>query len=92
MFDPFHQQPARSKAAGALFQTAFSVGGMLLPLVAFLVPHWREFVIVLIAMTAGCGSLVMATVPESPKWLLDKGRREEATALAEHIKVYNQGR
>jgi MFS family permease len=63
----------RSQTRGsALFQLMWSFGGIVLSLLAFLVPYWRYLLFVVILVTIAVMVLVVSYVPESPKWLLEQ--------------------
>ncbi|XP_068594000.1 organic cation/carnitine transporter 2-like [Cebidichthys violaceus] len=70
-------QTARVSFALLGHSVGFGVGYALLPLVAYFVRGWR----MLLMVTAIPGFLFIPTwwlIPESPRWLLQKGRVEEA--------------
>ncbi|XP_078497458.1 solute carrier family 22 member 7-like [Lissotriton helveticus] len=66
--------------AGFLTSTYWSIGIMLLPLVAYLIRDWRWL---LIAVTCPylLGIISIWWIPESVRWLLTKGKVKEAHAL-----------
>ncbi|XP_054452737.1 organic cation/carnitine transporter 2-like [Anoplopoma fimbria] len=70
-------QPARMNFALLGHSLGFGVGYALLPLVAYFIRGWR----MLLVASAIPGFLFIPTwwvIPESPRWLLQKGRVEEA--------------
>ncbi|KAI3354824.1 hypothetical protein L3Q82_004630 [Scortum barcoo] len=56
----------------------FSVGLMVLPSVAYLIPNWRILQLVLFSPLVLVLGLFYWLLPESPRWLLTQGRKEEA--------------
>ncbi|KAM3602215.1 uncharacterized protein V6R79_026438 [Siganus canaliculatus] len=71
---------ARTVFCTALSSLAFSVGYMLLPVLAFFVRDWRMLLIGLAAPGLSCVPLWWY-IPESPRWLLSQGRVAEAEAI-----------
>ncbi|XP_034033881.1 solute carrier family 22 member 5 [Thalassophryne amazonica] len=67
-------QKVFSTAGTCLF---FSLGYMLLPLFAFLIRDWRMLLLGLMLPTFP-SLLCWWFIPESPRWLVSQGRREEA--------------
>ncbi|CAH1796783.1 unnamed protein product [Owenia fusiformis] len=66
----------------------WAVGVMTLPIFAYFIRDWRH----LSMATSACGSLLLLTwwfVPESARWLIQKGRLEEARQIIRHIAKYN---
>ena len=55
-------------------------GGLLLSLLAFLLPHWQHLYYAMAAINAST-SLFYFILPESPRWLLSNGKIGEATKI-----------
>lgn len=58
------------------------VGELLMPLVAYYMRAWNEFSLA-IAIPNFIFLTFVFTVPESPKWLISKGRLQEASLVME---------
>eukprot|EP00892_Ulva_mutabilis_P005097 jgi/Ulvmu1/295/UM001_0299.1 len=73
---------------GIASQLFWCTGACIMPLIAWLVPQWRP-------QTVVCGAsilplvLIMPFFPESPRWLLAKGRHAESTAVLTEIAARN---
>ena len=93
VFDPDHRMPPRAKQSGAIMQIMWSVGGLCLPGLAYLVPYWKDFVLLLVGLDVVVGLLVFTLVPESPKWLEQSaaGHTDETLfqKMVERCKSYN---
>ncbi|XP_007899456.1 solute carrier family 22 member 5 [Callorhinchus milii] len=68
--------------------SAYAIGYMLLPLFAFFLRGWRILLLVLSVPGAIFLSLWWF-IPESPRWLLSKGRAQEAEAIIRLIAKKN---
>ncbi|KAI0220240.1 Organic cation transporter protein [Lamellibrachia satsuma] len=67
----------------------WALGVMLLAPMAFFIPQWRH----LTAICSISGLVLMATwwyVPESPRWLIQKGRITEAKVIITRIAEFNR--
>ncbi|OXA57254.1 Organic cation transporter protein [Folsomia candida] len=74
--------------AGNLFCLPFAVGYMLLPGVAYYIRNWRYLQLAL----SGPSLILLATwwfLPESPRWLLRRGRVEEAESILRQAAATN---
>lgn len=74
--------------AGNLFCVPFAFGYMMLPGFAYLFREWRHLQLVLSAP----GILLLVTwwfLPESPRWLLRKGRVDEADQVLRNVAQVN---
>ncbi|XP_034043545.1 solute carrier family 22 member 7a [Thalassophryne amazonica] len=62
---------------GTIMSLSWSIGNMLLALLAYLIRDWRKLMLV---VTAPCGAAIVSWwwLPESARWLLVNGRTEEA--------------
>ncbi|CAG5120698.1 unnamed protein product, partial [Candidula unifasciata] len=81
--------PGKRTFAGIVVQLFWSLGGFLVLLVAYLTKDWRitELVYGLVAVPI----FIMACVaPESPRWLLDKQRYDEAEKILRRIAKSNK--
>lgn len=67
----------------------FSIGGVGLPLLAWNFPYWRHLLRVLYA-PALLFFFYLLLLDESPRWLLSKGRKDEAVAIVEKIAKKNK--
>ncbi|KAJ8724761.1 hypothetical protein PYW07_015719 [Mythimna separata] len=67
----------------------YCVGGVLKALIAWLVPDWRNFLRALYA-PALLFILYIFVIDESPRWLLIKGKKEEAVAIIKKISKKNK--
>lgn len=76
--------PSWRGKAGIGTQFFWATGVCLLPLLAWLVPDWRHLLLL-----CGASTLIMLPIapiiPESPRWLLSKGRRSESAAVLQRI-------
>lgn len=68
-------------SAGSLFQFQWSVGSMVLSLLAFLVPHWQNFTVLLFFLSAFAFLMILLCVPESPQYRLLNLQRITSSAL-----------
>ncbi|XP_038075650.1 organic cation transporter protein-like [Patiria miniata] len=66
----------------------FAVGYMILSLVAFLLREWRHLQLA-ISLPFVLTFLAIIVFPESPRWLITKGRYKEATKIIEKIAKVN---
>lgn len=80
--------PSWRGLAGNLFCLPFAVGYMILPGVAYLIRDWKILQLVL-----SSPSLILFVtwyfLPESPRWLLRKGRVQEAEAILRQAAARN---
>lgn len=76
---------------GILFSVPFAVGFMLLPGLAYLIRDWR---FLHLAISAPVILLIANTIilPESPRWLLQKGRWREATEELQRAARWNSSK
>lgn len=72
--------PSWRGLAGNLFCLPFALGYMVLPGVAYLIRDWKILQLVLSAPSVLL-FLTWYLLPESPRWLLRKGRIQEAEAI-----------
>uniref|UniRef100_F6YLB5 Major facilitator superfamily (MFS) profile domain-containing protein n=1 Tax=Ciona intestinalis TaxID=7719 RepID=F6YLB5_CIOIN len=73
---------------GTLTIAAFAIGYMLIPLLAYFLPHWRTLYLI----TSLTGFLFIPyiwLIDESPSWLLSKGKFEEFWKLVRKIAKSN---
>lgn len=73
---------------GILYQLPFCLGHMLLGVIAYSFRDWR---IMQVAITIPSVFLLLYVffIPESPRWLVMKGRLDEAIAVLENAAMYN---
>jgi MFS family permease len=74
---------ARGKA-GILSQAVYHIGEWLLPLCAFLLDDWRHLCLAVAAASA-LTTLLLHSVPESPRWLMVRGREAEARSVLDAL-------
>ncbi|CAG0890029.1 unnamed protein product [Cyprideis torosa] len=74
---------------GLLLEFPFTFGFMSLPLLAWLVPRWSEMILAMHIPTI-CYLIILFFLPESPRWLLNKHRIEEAENILERITKFNK--
>ncbi|XP_078580614.1 organic cation transporter protein-like isoform X4 [Branchiostoma floridae x Branchiostoma japonicum] len=72
--------PSMRTWAGTLIQIFFSIGFMLLALLAYLIRDWRTLQLV-ISLPNAVFIFAYPLIIESPRWLLSKGRDEEVAAI-----------
>ncbi|XP_072182317.1 organic cation transporter protein-like [Diadema setosum] len=72
--------PSKRPVAGIVTGMFFSIGYMLLALIAFFVRDWWLLQII-ISVPSFLLLLTFPFVPESVRWLISRGRTEEATAV-----------
>ncbi|XP_038075240.1 organic cation transporter protein-like [Patiria miniata] len=68
--------------------SAFSVGYMILSLLAYLLREWRHLQLA-ISLPFVLTLLAIIVFPESPRWLITKGRYKEATKIIEKMAKVN---
>lgn len=73
---------------GILYQIPFNLGHLLLPLISYFLRNWRYF-----QTAISIPSLILVfyywVMPESPRWLLAGGKKEEAIAILEKAAKHN---
>lgn len=74
--------------AGIATTVIFTVGEFLLCAVAYALPNWRYLTLVAAAINTAA-LLLWPFVPESPRWLLSRGRHQEAALILRNISVSN---
>ncbi|XP_038075646.1 organic cation transporter protein-like [Patiria miniata] len=80
--------PKNRVGATTVLFLAFAVGYMILSLLAFLLREWRHLQLA-ISLPFVLTFLVIIVFPESPRWLITKGRYKEATKIIEKIAKVN---
>ncbi|KAK9811048.1 hypothetical protein WJX73_009273 [Symbiochloris irregularis] len=73
-----------------LMHCVLAAGGMLLALLAWLLPGWRLLAVVT-SLIMLLFMIMVPSFPESPQWLLAIGRKGEATAALAEIASRNKG-
>ncbi|XP_013887983.1 solute carrier family 22 member 2 [Austrofundulus limnaeus] len=76
------------RTVGILFQMIFSIGLLILPLLAYLITDWRWLQVVITAPFALC-MLYYRFVPESPRWLMSQKSSPEALKITEAMAQEN---
>ncbi|XP_047591163.1 solute carrier family 22 member 1 isoform X2 [Lutra lutra] len=71
-----------------LYQTAFTVGLVLLSGLAYIIPHWRWLQLAT-SLPTFLFLLYYWCVPESPRWLLSQKRNSQAIKIIDHIAQKN---
>ncbi|KAL6428462.1 hypothetical protein ACFW04_008613 [Cataglyphis niger] len=81
--------PARFRTFVALImQISWSIGLVLLAILSYMIPDWRILQLAVSVPTA-ITVLYIWIIPESPRWLLAKGKLTEADIAFERIVKYN---
>uniref|UniRef100_A0A671XNX4 Solute carrier family 22 member 13b n=1 Tax=Sparus aurata TaxID=8175 RepID=A0A671XNX4_SPAAU len=70
--------PSKAALCTTLIIIFFAVGLMLLSGVAYLIPNWRILLLVLTSPLVLLLGFFYWFLPESPRWLITQGRKEEA--------------
>nr|XP_053630899.1 LOW QUALITY PROTEIN: beta-alanine transporter-like [Cherax quadricarinatus] len=78
----------RRSLTTALFYGAWTTGMCFTALVAFLVPHW-QYLALLSCLPPLIALLLLRLIPESPRWLISKGRVEECIDILLQIAMTN---
>ena len=81
--------PEKRAHAGTAAGTGFFVGGMLLPLMAWLLPNWKHLTLANAAIKAVLCS-VLFLLPESPRWLYNVGKYKQAKETLEWMAKINK--
>ncbi|XP_061560481.1 solute carrier family 22 member 2 [Phycodurus eques] len=76
------------RTVGILYQMFFSVGLLLLPLLAYFITDWRWLQVV-ITVPYFLYVLYYWLIPESPRWLLSQNRKAEAVEITEAMAKEN---
>ncbi|XP_066592593.1 organic cation transporter protein-like [Prorops nasuta] len=71
-----------------LMQVSWAVGLVLLAGLSYVIPDWRILQLAISVPTAAT-VLYIWVIPESPRWLLAKGKSTEADMALERIAMYN---
>ncbi|KAK1137916.1 hypothetical protein K0M31_002410 [Melipona bicolor] len=81
--------PAKARTFIALvMQIAWAIGLILLAALSYIIPDWRILQLAVSVPTA-ITVLYIWMIPESPRWLLAKGKTTEADMAVERITKYN---
>ncbi|XP_076670177.1 organic anion transporter 3 [Andrena cerasifolii] len=81
--------PAKARTFVALvMQIAWAIGLVLLAALSYVIPDWRILQLAVSVPTA-ITVLYIWIIPESPRWLLAKGKTTEADMAVERITKYN---
>ncbi|XP_051909476.1 solute carrier family 22 member 2 [Hippocampus zosterae] len=76
------------RTVGVLYQMFFSVGLLVLPLLAYFITDWRWLQVV-ITMPYFVYIIYYWFIPESPRWLLSQNRKSQAVAITEAMAKEN---
>ncbi|CAH1774737.1 unnamed protein product [Owenia fusiformis] len=74
---------------GVLYQAFFSLGFALLPLMAYFIRDFRKLQIAM-AIPPIILQVYWFIIPESPRWLVSKGRHEEAIEILKNVAKVNK--
>ncbi|XP_022084076.1 organic cation transporter protein-like [Acanthaster planci] len=80
--------PWKRVLVGAMHSIAFAVGYMLLSFAAFFLREWRHLQLA-ISLPYVVAFLLIPIFPESPRWLISKGKFKEATKIIRKIAKVN---
>jgi len=83
--------PKARGRAGVLGQSVYHLGEWLLPLCAWALGDWRRLCVAVAASAALTTLALAAWVPESPRWLLVRGREGEARRALDALARGNNG-
>ncbi|KAK0064416.1 organic cation transporter protein [Biomphalaria pfeifferi] len=81
--------PAKRTFTGVVVEIYWCVGILLLLPIAYLLPNWRHIQLAMCILTVPLFS-IWWLIPESPRWLLDKGRYTEVEDILQKICRSNQ--
>ncbi|KAG7460970.1 hypothetical protein MATL_G00204650 [Megalops atlanticus] len=76
------------RTVGVVYQMFFSVGILILPLIAYFIPDWRWLQVV-ITVPYICFLAYYWFIPESPRWLLSQNNSSKAVEITEAIAKEN---
>uniref|UniRef100_A0A8C2E7D7 Solute carrier family 22 member 3 n=1 Tax=Cyprinus carpio TaxID=7962 RepID=A0A8C2E7D7_CYPCA len=77
------------RMVGVIYQMFFSLGILILPLLAYFIPNWR-WLQVLFTIPYICFLTYYWFIPESPRWLLSQNKRNEAMEITKAIAKENK--
>eukprot|EP00057_Strongylocentrotus_purpuratus_P011498 XP_011665972.1 PREDICTED: organic cation transporter protein-like [Strongylocentrotus purpuratus] len=80
--------PSKRAIAGTVIWVHFAIGYMALSLLAFYVRNWRHLQLV-VSLLPTILLIIYVRTPESPRWLLSKGRIREATKVMRKLGKIN---
>ena len=76
--------PSKRGVVGVSMQASFAVGIVLFSLLGYQVRQWRKLTLI-ISLLGSPALTLFWLLPESPRWLLGRGRAQEAAAVLEQI-------
>uniref|UniRef100_A0A673J5D0 Solute carrier family 22 member 3-like n=1 Tax=Sinocyclocheilus rhinocerous TaxID=307959 RepID=A0A673J5D0_9TELE len=77
------------RTVGVTYQMFFSLGILILPLLAYFIPNWRWLQVVF-TIPYICFLTYYWFIPESPRWLLSQNKRNEALEITKAIAKENK--
>ncbi|XP_048063500.1 solute carrier family 22 member 2 [Megalobrama amblycephala] len=77
------------RTVGVTYQMIFSLGLLILPLLAYFIPNWRWLQVVF-TIPYICFLTYYWFIPESPRWLLSQNKRTEALEITKMIAKENK--
>ncbi|XP_071440795.1 organic cation transporter protein-like [Hetaerina americana] len=80
--------PSRRAFCSVCINVAYSVGSAYLPLIAWALPYWRHMLLALYS-PALITIMYLWLIPESLRWLISRGRVEEACEVVKKAAVRN---
>ncbi|XP_071440903.1 organic cation transporter protein-like [Hetaerina americana] len=80
--------PSRRAFCSVIINVAYSVGSAYLPLIAWALPYWRHMLLALYCPALFTISYLWS-IPESLRWLISRGRVEEACDVVKKAAVCN---
>lgn len=72
-----------------LFEVFWSIGVILLPMIAYIDPNWSRIFVMISLPTVLYIPLWFFGIPNSPRWLLKSGRIEEVVKILENAVLVN---
>ncbi|XP_035450761.1 organic cation transporter-like protein isoform X1 [Spodoptera frugiperda] len=81
--------PGHREIFSALYQAAFNLSSMALPLVAYYNRDYKRYQMVITLTTLLC-LIYFYSLPETPRWLIAKGKTERAIKILQHVAKVNK--
>ncbi|XP_025098000.1 organic cation transporter protein-like [Pomacea canaliculata] len=81
--------PTHRTLAGIVIEIFWAVGLFIVVLLAYFFRQWNHLQLAVSAVNVICLPIVMF-IPESTRWLLSRGHRQEASAIVRHAALVNK--